>query len=233
MAIILRDGSEVDDPRLGRVVEFDPLSLSEHPITDVLTAAQVADPVTKLWQVGIPSPLDQGREGACVGYAFTHELMAEPVAVGGLSNAYALGAYRRAQNLDNFPNSQPGTSVLAGAKTMKERGWYTRYTWCETEEEVAAAVSHVGPVVVGTNWHQDMYTVPRDGFVTATGRVVGGHCWLLVGLNVEGGYYDWINSWGLKYGKRGRAKIRREEFTKLWNRRGEGCVPIRTAKTSI
>jgi hypothetical protein len=158
--------------------------------------------------------------------------MAEPVAVGGLSNAYALGVYRRAQNLDNFPNSQPGTSVLAGAKAMKERGWYSRYTWCESEEEVAAAVSHVGPVVVGTNWFEGMYTVPSDGFVVPTGRVVGGHAWLLVGIDVEGGFYYWINSWGRKYGKNGRAKIRREAFTTLFNRRGEGCVPVRTAKVA-
>lgn len=233
MAITLRDGSEVSDPRLGRVVEFDARSLSEHPITDVLTAGQVAKPVTKLWTIPGPAPLNQGAEGACVGFAFTHELVSEPVPVTGASNAYARGVYRRAQNLDAFPNSQPGTSVVAGAKALKERGFYSRYTWCETEEEVAAAVSHVGPVVVGTNWHEGMYTVPSDGFVVPTGRVVGGHAWLLTGIDVDGGFYYWLNSWGPKYGKRGRAKMRREVFTTLFNRRGEACVPMRTAKVTV
>lgn len=231
MTITLRDGSTTEDPRLDRVIEFDPLSLDQYPISAYLTERQIEKPRSYQWAIDVPAPLDQGREGACVGFAFTHDLVARPAPVTGLTSAYALSVYRRAQDLDSFPNSQPGTSVLAGAKAMKERGFYSEYRWVDSEAELASAVGYKGPVIVGTNWYEGMYRTDRNGWITPSGRLVGGHAWLIYGVSITGDFYYMINSWGRGFGTNGRGRVARSVMRELWSRRGEGCVPIRTAKT--
>jgi hypothetical protein len=59
---------------LGRRTEFDPRSRN-YPARTLLA---VEPPRTNLWPLA--EYLDQGSEGACVGFAWTHELLAEPVA---------------------------------------------------------------------------------------------------------------------------------------------------------
>src|SRR5689334_10441072 len=56
--------------------------------------------------------LDQGREGACVGFGWSHELCAKP-GVHMVDNNFALAVYHRAQQIDEYPGEDySGTSVL-------------------------------------------------------------------------------------------------------------------------
>jgi hypothetical protein len=98
-------------------------------------------------------PLDQGREGACVGFAFTHELAARPVVHRDVDHAFARVLYLRAQEADEWPGAEPtysGTSVTAGAKVLKAAGRCVEYRWCDGLDDVLLTVSRLGPVVPGS-----------------------------------------------------------------------------------
>lgn len=162
---------------------FDPRSLDHR-----VAAAVRSFPATgKVWQPG-PARLDQGREGACVGYGCTDTVAAEPVPVPGLTNRTALAYYHRAQQLDEWPGeSYEGTSVLAGCLTGRERGYWTGFRWAKSAEELAAGIVAAqkdggGPAVIGVEWRAGSYATDALGVLRPSGDVVGGHCLAVLGF---------------------------------------------------
>ncbi len=231
----LRDGNTVEDPRLDRLVEFDDLSRS-FPVRDRFTAGS---PTTTLWSIPAGEPvLDQGAEGACVGFGVTNELRFNPVPVPHLDAAFARERiYWPAQRIDQwpggaYPGASPfyeGTSVLAGIKTAAVAGFYGEYRWAFGENELALAVSQVGPAVIGVNWYTGMFRPDYRGYLNATGQVAGGHCLLVIGVNVRYAYYTVYNSWGPGWGGRagmaaGTARVRRATMDRLLREDGEACL---------
>lgn len=192
----------------------------------------------RYWRQG--EILDQGREGACVGFGWTAELMASPerVKIWDPTN-YARGVYHDAQRIDEWPGEDyEGTSVLAGAKVVQSRGLIEQYRWAFTTEDIIDTLLQVGPVVVGIPWYYNMYETLPGGLVQLGGPMVGGHCLTLTGysknrwMKNEVGKWErmevfrWTNSWGRSYGKYGRGYIRVSDFAQLFNQYGEACVPL-------
>jgi hypothetical protein len=203
--------------------------------------------------------LDQGTEGACVGFAFAHDLAARPAEVKNLTRAYAVGLYHDAQRIDEwaggaYPGANPfyeGTSVLAGAKVCTTRGFYSSYYWGLSLEEVARGVAYFGPAVLGLDWYEGMLEPDSNGFIHPSGRWVGGHAIVAVGIQVhyKRGVLNWFrrtwndvdldrsyltlhNSWGPGWGKNGRARLSLSDFNKLLGANGEACFPVRTRKVT-
>jgi hypothetical protein len=196
---------------------------------DLLEGATV---VTKQWPLAVQ--LDQGNEGACVGFGFSHELAAEPYPVEGVTSEGARLLYRRAQQLDEWPGTRyEGTSVLAGAKACVESGFIEKYFWATSAREVAQAISHIGPVVIGVNWHDNMEDVDEDGFIYPSGPVRGGHCVCLNGVLVNDGEIIFIgkNSWGPNWGTNGNFQITEAGLQVLVDSGGAFCVPTTRAMT--
>lgn len=189
----------------------------------------------RTWRV--PAPLDQGREGACVGFGWTHEALSTPVAVElhGDPNAYARQVYNQAKRIDEWAGEDyDGTSVLAGAKVMKAAGYLREYRWAFNIQDVVASILATGPVVLGVNWYDTMYEAP-DGLVTVGGDLAGGHCILATGYRLAGRIYpdepaiSLFNSWGPSWGVRGLGWIRQSQLARLLDEGGEACVPYRRA----
>ena len=191
----------------------------------------------KLWRAGTDR-LDQGREGACVGFAWAGELAATPNPVHlGDGNQYARELYRAAQRLDVWPGeAYEGTSVLAGAKASQAAGYIGEYRWAFSMDQIIDALITVGPVVIGTPWLSGMYQTRPSGLVEAVGDVVGGHAILLTGyhpaMRIRGEGWTkrhevikWRNSWGAEYGHKGDGYITPEALSALFDRRVEACVP--------
>ncbi len=204
-------------------------------------AAKAVPVQSKAWSV--PTyPLDQGYEGACVGFGWTHEALSTPVAVdlarvtaihNGDGNAVARNVYREAQRIDEWAGEDyEGTSVLAGAKVMQKFGLLKEYRWAFNTTDIAYAVLTTGPVVIGIPWYDWMYDAP-NGIVAVGGDLVGGHCILIYAVAVKGRVFPderafgWFNSWGPSYGKNGRAWIKESDLAKLLREDGEACVPFR------
>jgi hypothetical protein len=219
-------------PGLGRRPDFDPRSRA-FPVRALVDERLPLR--TRRWWIPSAAPvLDQGAEGACVGFAVTNELRATPRPALDLDGTYAREAiYWEAQKIDPwdggaYPGAHPwyeGTSVLAGIKTAAAAGWYREYRWAFGEPDLAAAISHVGPAVLGLPWYRGMMQPDEDGHLQPTGEVVGGHAVLCLGINVPRAAYVIYNSWGPGWGDRGRAWIARDAMARLLADDGEACIP--------
>lgn len=216
------------------VSHHDPKS-KNYPVAAVISGSPRLR--NKLWKVG--PILDQGREGACVGFGWTAEALATPIRVDLTRLAanvptdptqFAHNVYKRAQKIDEWAGeAYEGTSVLAGAKIQGENNLVREYRWAFSISDVVNTILTKGPVVLGIDWHYGMYWAP-NGVLTPTGAVVGGHCLLAVGythkspkLNGEDGIIL-QNSWGNNWGINGLAEIKVTELAKLLSGNGEACV---------
>ncbi len=228
MPIVLKGGTITGDRRLDRIQQFDERS-RYFPIRAVVPDA--------LRSISWPCRprLDQGREGACVGFSWSHELAAYPVQARGIDNATALFYYHEAQKIDEWPGeAYSGTSVLAGAKVALAQGYIAEYRWAFSIDEALRAISHAGPVVLGIPWKDSMYDPRPDGLLDCSGKVIGGHAILARGLRLRSrlaGVAEPVirlrNSWGADWGtNRGDCFIRVSELEALLKEGGDCCVPL-------
>jgi hypothetical protein len=237
----MRDGTEVADPRLGRLVQFDARSRG-FPVRAVLPTTWQHER-SRMWYLPSTAPvLDQGREGSCVGHGITNELRFTPVPAVGLDSRFAVEQiYWPAQRIDewdggSYPGADPfyeGTSVLAGIKAAVALGYYREYRWCFGEKDLALAVGYLGPVVIGVNWHENMTFTDEEGYIHPTGPVLGGHCVVVVGFSRARGDYTIMNSWGPSYGVRGRCRIGRADLASLLAADGEACIPVGRVRPKV
>lgn len=208
-------------PGLGRLISFDERSRS-FPIRTL-----VAGKPLRSYTWSCPVRLDQGQDGSCVGFGWTHELAAHPVVVPGQTNELALGRYRSAQRLDARPGeAYVGTSVLAGAKAVRAEGFMTEYRWAFGLDDLLLAVGYTGPVVIGIPWYESMLKPDATGFLRVSGDVAGGHCTLVNRVNVGGRFVGIVNSWGPTWGANGTALISFDDLDRLLHEQGEACVPV-------
>jgi hypothetical protein len=203
-----------------RLIEFDARS-REFPIRMAIEALK---PRSYTWACG--TWLDQGRERACVGFAWAHEAAARPM-VRKVDRSLALQVYKRAQQLDQWPGENySGTSVLAGAKAMAERNLIRSYRWAFGLDDALVAISRFGPAVVGVNWYEGMSRPDSRGYIRPTGGLGGGHAILANGVSVRNRTVLLHNSWGQGWGRGGRALISWDDFGRLLSEQGECCIPV-------
>ncbi len=223
-SIHLRGGHITQDPRLDRVPQADPRN-EYFPIRGLIGQPALRP---RAWR--LLNRLDQGREGACVGFGWAHELAAQPIHVR-VSDTDARAIYRRAQQLDEWAGeAYEGTSVLAGAKAVAERGHMLEYRWAFTIDDVLATLARFGPVVIGVNWYEGMFNTDPHGFLHVAGGIAGGHCVVLRGLRREQGRWVVIgrNSWGPGWGVHGDFKLNAHGngLERLLHEQGDACVPV-------
>jgi hypothetical protein len=224
--MLLKNNVVTRDPRLDRVPQFDEQS-REYPIRQLVVTKS---PRSYTWRVN--SWLDQGQEGACVGFSWSHELAGRPKEVKNISNETARAVYNKAKQLDEWAGENyEGTSVLAGAKAVQEQGYVKEYRWAFGIDDLILAVGHQGPAVLGLNWYSDMFDTDEKGFIHASGSLMGGHAIVCHGVSVKGQYFKLHNSWGKEWGVNGECKISFEDMARLLAVQGEACIPVtRTLK---
>jgi hypothetical protein len=249
---LLKGGHSTEDPRLDRVYQLDLRSLN-YLVRDLPDAPTEKKPRSYTWGVG--EWLDQGQEGACVGFGFAHDLLARPVRVSGVTEKFAHDViYWTAQKEDEWPGgSYPGatpkyegSSVLAGAKVLAEMGFYKSYRWGLTPKDVALGIAYDGPCIFGITMYENMMDPDERGFLAPTGKEVGGHCILACAVKIkwngiiapllrkwedvdlDESFVTVWNSWGPTWGNSGTAKISLRSLDKLITiDHGEACFPKR------
>lgn len=252
--IVLKGGFRTQDPRLDRIPQFDPQSLNYRVSKAVVRGVAVEDReiCSKVWE--LDTWLDQGSEGRCVEYGICHDLLADPEPVVREPLVEQILATRRiywpAQREDVFPGgSYPGanpfsegTSVLAGMKVAKSLGFYGEYRWSTSLGSALRGLSHLGPLILGINWYEEMGDPDGDGYVHVDGDQTGGHCILCIGshivavtgfegvikdpdqIDMEQSYVILHNSWGRGWGQDGRCKLSIPDFDRLRQENGEVCI---------
>lgn len=187
------------------------------------------------WSVGVQ--LDQGEEGACVGFGWAAEAAARPIAIPAVTNDIAFGFYQAARAVDREEgrNFSSGATVHAGAVALCRAGYLKEFRWAlgpgarRAENDLALAVGYKGPAVLGTVWTEDMDEPDEQGYLRPTGAERGGHCFLVPTYSIKRDGYGVWNSWGTGF----YGWIHREDMVTLLDWEGEACVPVVRAKPAV
>lgn len=224
-------------------------ALSLHPLAEhALPAVRATNRRTTMHALRVPA-LDQGQTGTCVGHAFEHFLLAEPIRhrrypTAGIPDAFAVyrGACVRDEFADNDDgNLQWGTSGRGAAQWLLEQGLISHFDWCATAEDVADWIGARdaddlpvgGPICLGTDWYWE--DVGPDGFLTPPpddAEPLGGHEVALLGWNERGHYFTGCNSWGPQWGMQrkgtpgGRFRMSYALLDELFARGADACAPV-------
>ena len=233
-SLILKDGTQVEDKALDRLEEFDEKSRN-FPITAVNK-----DKSFRSYTWRCLDWFDQGREGACVGFALGHELAARPAEVRGMHYDWLVrDVYWEAQKIDpwpggSYPGANPrydGTSILAGVKVLHKKKFFGEYRWAFGIDDLIMGLGRNGPATLGIPWYQNMYHPDSNGYIRKGGLRVGGHAILARAVNVRTETITLRNSWGKSWGKDGDCYIKFHDLEALLKERGEAVFMLnRTAK---
>ena len=203
---------------LGRIVQHDPRSFA--------FPAALAPALKTVNHRHYGPVLDQGQIGSCTGNAAAQALNTVPLRHGRrlLAEIDARNLYHYATVLDGYPGTWPptdtGSSGLAVAKASLKAGYVTGYTHAFGLDQCLAALV-LAPVIVGTNWHDSMFTPDSNGFIHPTGAIAGGHEYALIGIDVKRKRVTMLNSWSASWGRNGRAYLTFDDLGALLADQGD------------
>lgn len=210
---------------LGRLPQPDTRNAS-YPMPKLAVPSEVR---RRHWHGG--SVLDQLDTPMCVGFSGWQWLASGPVVNHPLFTPQDL--YKWAQENDQWPGEDyEGSSTLGLMKALKSKNLISDYVWATDAETLMAWVLNKGPVLVGTNWYNDMFTPDKDGFLEPAGDMVGGHEWCIIGgdrdrkckFDGSTGAFRMLNSWGPKWGDHGRAWVSMKTMDRLIKEDGEAVT---------
>jgi hypothetical protein len=214
--------------QLGRHVNHDPQS-RRFP-------ARTAAANTVLWRHSAPI-LDQGNLGSCTGNALAQLINSAKFAPARrrvhkrryLVESEAVALYSRATVIDPYDGAYPpedtGSDGLSVTKAGMEQGYFSEYTHTFSFDQFLGALQ-LQPVIVGTNWYEDMFEPNAKGFVSVSGRYAGGHEYLCVGVNMRDKYVTFVNSWSEWWGVKGRFRMSFPDFERLLEEDGDVTAPV-------
>jgi hypothetical protein len=220
----LKGNTTTGDTRMDRVIQFDERSRA------YALRRRRGQRKRRSYTWRCDKYLNQGEEGACVGFSIGHELAAHPAPVKRIGPMYCRKKiYWAAQRLDPweggaYPGGRPhyeGTSLLSGVKVAQSLGWFEEYRWTFSFASFLLGLGYHGPAVIGINWYEGMSDTDAEGFVAPTGEVIGGHCILANAVDVRERTVTLHNSWGRSWGVGGECKVRWDDMEALLADNGE------------
>lgn len=175
--------------------------------------------------------LDQGETPMCVGYSGWGWLRGGPTV--NVPNFAPQELYHWAQQHDQWEGEDyEGSSTLGLMQVLTDAGFVKAYKWAFNVDLLVPWVLTTGPLLFGTNWHEEMFFPRKDGFVIVDGAIAGGHEWRMTGINLDKKAPDGtkgagriVNTWGQSWGQAGRAWISFKDVQKLLDAEGEAVTP--------
>jgi len=172
--------------------------------------------------------LDQGQDGAVVGFGWTHWLADRGVRVPGaeLGEAYARDLQREAQLVTGRVGRFYGARIDAAASVLQSRGLIQDCYFFQDIDSVVKVLLERGPIVAGIQWSQEMAR-PQEIENWIVGRAGPSEspvtypsiCVLLNGIALDltiGGVTGFVrlkNCWGRYWGDSGHILISLDDLT--------------------
>ena len=211
------------DPRLGRHVEHDARSR--------WYAYRGVPTIQTVQHVSYINVLDQGQLGSCTGNAAVGCLGYNPfwdtMGMQPLDEEMAQSIYSQATSLDEVPGVWPptdtGSTGVAVSKALQSRGLISGYQWMFRFIDVIGALM-ARPVILGTAWYESMFDPDAFGMVGISGRVAGGHEYILDGWDADLEVAHLRNSWGPTWGVDGSFKMTGATLTRLLGEDGDAVI---------
>lgn len=168
---------------------------------------------------------NQGSTGTCVGHAWSHLLNAkpEPFAI----YDWAILNDEWADN-DHDPERAFGTSVRAGGQALRETGEIEAFAFAWDLDTIVNWILTRGPVVAGTWWYSHMWEPDANGFLWPRGDKVGGHAFLVDGVNLGRRVARCMQSWDY-----GPFWLELEALRDLIEDGGEAAMPVEAKARTI
>lgn len=191
----------------------------------ILLGRKVVNPITSRYWDDNGWWGNQGRTPQCVGYSWAHWLEDGPVPQSGIAPIiHPSLIYKEAQKLDQWPGENyDGTSIRGGVKYLQKQDKVQNYYWGYNLQTLINTVLNIGPVVVGTNWYQGMFFPDKNGVIKVSGKLAGGHAYVINGIDINKKQFRLKNSWGRTWGKYGSAYISFTDMERLIRENGEIC----------
>ena len=170
--------------------------------------------------------LNQGTTPHCVGFSMASFGNCEPT-FDTYVDADGHQFYAECKRVDGMP-TQDGSTIRAAAKVLKARGRIPSYAFAATVDEIKWWILNRSPVIVGTVWTEGMLRPDTSYVIRATGKVLGGHAYLLLGY--DGTHFRGLNSWGRWWGNDGQFKIPEADFKAIFAQGGEAVTAVEVAE---
>lgn len=250
--VVMKDGSRVNNQRLGRLPEFDERSKEPR----YRAARGIEDRPFRSYTYKTPEHFDQKNQGSCTGHRAGHELIARYSNAEGVTQPDCVRIYYNSQEKhDEWPGGSyfgavpfyEGSSNLGICKAALELYPHevAGYEHCFGIKDVLLALSYKGGVGIGVNWRRGMSYPDENGFIHNEGVLDGGHSVWVKGqklvfmdrkvakiwqyLNTDASYVKIHQSWGTDHGIGGDVYLSVAELDALLQEGGDAQRFIRAA----
>lgn len=195
-------------------------------VTDLLVEPQpVPTPSGDVVWTDTDQVLDQGDTPHCIGFGGAQWGNTQPID-DEFVNSDGDRIYYAAKVIDGEPGQEDGSDVRSLAKVLQQENRLTAYAFASSIDDIVAWLDNHGPVIMGTDWTEDMFTPDADGLVRPTGNVAGGHCYVAVGHLASTGRIRYLNSWGSGWGDRGAFEMEVGDAASLFAQQGDALAAV-------
>lgn len=206
--------SRRSDSRLHRGRRLD-VSLRADPRNYTFAAPAPLVERSKKWEC--PVRLDQGREGACVGFGAAHWYACLPW-VQITTEKIARFFYQGAKENDEWPGEDyEGTSPNGLFRFLQHMGLIGRFYQVRSAVEAYKILSETGPLMMGARWREGCFEPDDNGYIYYHGAVQGGHFVCVNGVDFENKFVWIVQSWGRRHGIDGAVKLSFFDFEMMLN----------------